>query len=65
MKPVRSSIVFKQIMGRGSRISKDKNKFWYKVIDYTNATRLIDDWIDGPTEFEPETERNHFLLVKL
>ena len=49
-------------MGRGSRISKDKNKFWYKVIDYTNATRLIDDWIDGPTEFEPETERNHFLF---
>ena len=62
MKPVRSSIVFKQIMGRGSRISKDKNKFWYKVIDYTNATRLIDDWIDGPTEFEPKSERSNFLF---
>jgi len=61
MKPVRSPIVFKQIMGRGSRISKDKGKFWYRVIDYTNATRLIDEWIEGKPEIEPEVPRDNFL----
>lgn len=61
MKPIRSPIVFKQIMGRGSRISKEKGKFWYRVIDYTNATRLIDEWIEGKPEIKPETPRTNFL----
>lgn len=61
MKPVRSPIVFKQIMGRGSRVSKEKGKLWYRVIDYTNATRLIDEWIEGEPQIEPEGERNSFL----
>lgn len=61
MKPISSPLVFKQIMGRGSRISKDKGKFWYRVIDYTNATRLIDEWIEGEPEVAPEGPRNNFL----
>jgi len=61
MKPIRSPIVFKQIMGRGSRISKDKGKFWYRVIDYTNATRLIDEWIEGKPEIKPDTPKVNFL----
>jgi len=61
MKPIRSPIVFKQIMGRGSRISKEKGKFWYRVIDYTNATRLIDEWIEGKPEIKPESPRKNFL----
>lgn len=61
MKPIRSPIVFKQIMGRGSRISKEKGKFWYRVIDYTNATRLIDEWIEGKPEIKPETPRTNYL----
>ena len=61
MKPIRSPIVFKQIMGRGSRISKNKGKFWYRVIDYTNATRLIDEWIEGKPEIKPESPRINFL----
>jgi type I restriction enzyme R subunit len=48
-------------MGRGSRISKEKGKFWYRVIDYTNATRLIDEWIEGKPEIKPETPRTSFL----
>jgi len=61
MKPIRSPIIFKQIMGRGSRISKEKGKFWYRVIDYTNATRLIDEWIEGKPEIKPETPRTNYL----
>ena len=61
MKPIRSPIIFKQIMGRGSRISKEKGKFWYRVIDYTNATRLIDEWIEGKPEIKPETPRINYL----
>src|SRR3989344_6954612 len=61
MKPIQSPIVFKQIMGRGSRISKEKGKLWYRVIDYTNATRLVDEWIEGVPEVKPETPRVNFL----
>lgn len=61
MKPVRSPIVFKQIMGRGSRVSEDKGKLWYRVIDYTNATRLIDEWIEGKPEIEPDGPKDNFL----
>ena len=61
MKPIRSPIVFKQIMGRGSRISKEKGKLWYRVIDYTNATRLIDEWIEGTPEIKPDSPRINFL----
>jgi len=43
MKPVSSIVSFKQIVGRGSRLCKDTDKFWFRVIDYTNATRLFDD----------------------
>lgn len=61
MKPIRSPLVFKQIMGRGSRISKEKGKFWYRVIDYTNATRLIDEWIEGKPNVKPETPRTNLI----
>jgi type I restriction enzyme R subunit len=49
MKPVASVVSFKQIVGRGSRLCADTDKFWFRVIDYTNATRLFDDW-DRPGE---------------
>jgi type I restriction enzyme R subunit len=61
MKPIRSPLIFKQIMGRGSRISEEKGKLWYRVIDYTTATRLIDEWIEGKPEIIPETLRINFL----
>jgi len=55
IKPVGSQVVFKQIIGRGSRTDTITDKFWFRIIDYTNATRLFDDW-DRPT---PETGNGH------
>lgn len=49
MKPIASVVSFKQIVGRGSRLCPDTDKFWFRVIDYTNASRLFDDW-DKPGE---------------
>ncbi len=55
MKPIASTTVFKQIIGRGSRIDAITGKTFFRIIDYTNATRLFDDWdlpphppADGP-----------------
>ena len=44
MKTVSSPLVFKQIVGRGSRQDPDTDKYWFRIIDYTGATRLFDDW---------------------
>lgn len=49
MKPISSVVSFKQIVGRGSRLCADTDKFWFRVIDYTNAARLFDEW-DMPGE---------------
>ncbi len=48
MKPVSSPIFFKQIIGRGSRIDEATNKYWFRIIDYTGATRLFDEWDRPP-----------------
>lgn len=47
MRPIASRVLFKQILGRGSRLSEGKG--FFRIIDFTNATRLIDDW-DIPKE---------------
>ncbi len=44
MRTVASPIVFKQIIGRGSRLDEATGKLWFRIIDYTGATRLIDQW---------------------
>ncbi|GCE76004.1 hypothetical protein CBZ_10600 [Cellulomonas biazotea] len=49
MKPIGSVTMFKQIIGRGSRLDARTNKQFFRIIDYTNATRLFDDW-DLPTQ---------------
>ncbi len=43
-----SPTVFKQIVGRGSRLCEDTHKYWFRIIDYTEATQLFDDW-DKPS----------------
>lgn len=48
MKTVSSPIVFKQIIGRGTRIDSAIGKLWFRIIDYTNATRLLDPKWDKP-----------------
>jgi len=53
MKTLSSSVLFKQIIGRGCRIDLSTDKYWFRIIDYTNATRLFDEW-DRPPMSPPE-----------
>lgn len=46
-KSVASPTVFKQMVGRGSRLCEDTDKYWFRIIDYTGATDLFDEW-DAP-----------------
>ena len=48
MKTISSPVLFKQIIGRGSRIDKATDKYWFRIIDFTGATRLFDQW-DRPS----------------
>lgn len=63
VKPISSKIVFKQIVGRGARIDELAGKYFFRIFDYVNATRLFDDWERLP-EPPPEEEtgpEDHFL----
>jgi type I restriction enzyme R subunit len=53
MKTISSPVLFKQIVGRGSRIDPATDKYWFRIIDYTGATRLFDQW-DRPPVPPPE-----------
>jgi type I restriction enzyme R subunit len=48
MKTLSSPILFKQIIGRGTRVDPATGKLWFRIIDYTNATRLLDPRWDKP-----------------
>lgn len=48
MKPIASKVVFKQIIGRGSRIDPITEKYFFRIIDFVGATRLFDDWEKPP-----------------
>jgi len=55
MKTLSSPVLFKQIIGRGSRLDFLTNKYWFRIIDFTGATRLIDSWVTpiGPKPEPP------------
>lgn len=53
MRPISSQVLFKQIIGRGSRLYEGKG--FFRIIDFTNATRLIDEW-DIPAPLPPPPE---------
>src|SRR5688500_17480794 len=62
-KPISSMIDFKQIIGRGTRVSEEHNKFWFTIIDYVGATQLFyDPAFDGDpvrvTKSEIDSEGN-------
>ena len=42
MRSISSKVLFKQIIGRGSRLFEGKG--FFRIIDFTNASRLIDEW---------------------
>jgi len=48
LKTISSPILFKQIIGRGSRLDPATGKLWFRIVDYTNATRLLDPRWDCP-----------------
>lgn len=67
MKTVSSPILFKQIIGRGSRLDPTTDKSWFRIIDYTGATQLFDEW-DRPPVPLPEPLAGPFtatLLVRV
>ena len=53
MKTLSSPLLFKQIIGRGSRIDPATDKYWFRIIDFTGAARLFDEW-DRPPMPPPE-----------
>ncbi|UWU20941.1 DEAD/DEAH box helicase family protein [Rhizobium sp. CB3060] len=46
---ITSMTMFKQIIGRGTRIDEDNNKYFFTIMDFKKATELFrDDDFDGP-----------------
>ncbi len=42
-KSIRSMIIFKQIIGRGTRIDEENNKWFFVIMDFKRATELFRD----------------------
>lgn len=46
-RPLRSSILYKQMKGRGTRLCEDINKRYFTIFDYSGASSLEDAEFDG------------------
>ena len=46
-RPLKSSILYKQMKGRGTRLCEDIDKRYFTIFDYTGAGRLEDTEFDG------------------
>jgi type I restriction enzyme R subunit len=46
-RPLRSSILYKQMKGRGTRLCEDINKRYFTIFDYAGASALEDAEFDG------------------
>jgi type I restriction enzyme R subunit len=58
-KPINSMVEFKQVIGRGTRLFVDEDKFWFTILDYVGATRLFyDPDFDGIPELTAEETIN-------
>jgi type I restriction enzyme, R subunit len=56
---INSMTMFKQIIGRGTRIDEDNNKFFFTIMDFKRATELFrDDTFDGEPVviYEPDDD---------
>jgi type I restriction enzyme, R subunit len=47
VRPIKSSILYKQMKGRGTRLCGDIDKRYFTIFDYSGATRLEDTEFDG------------------
>jgi type I restriction enzyme R subunit len=46
---IKSMTEFKQMIGRGTRINEDYDKYWFTIMDFKKATELFaDETFDGP-----------------
>jgi type I restriction enzyme R subunit len=63
---INSMTDFKQIIGRGTRVSEEHNKFWFTIIDYVGATQLFyDPAFDGdPVRVTKTTIDNEGVEIK-
>ena len=60
-KTIRSMTTFKQIIGRGTRIEEEYNKYFFTIMDFKNATALFSDpQFDGEPViiFEPDDDED-------
>jgi len=58
---IRSMTEFKQIIGRGTRINEDYDKYWFTILDFKKATELFADKdFDGEPVviFEPKGDQS-------
>ncbi|NHM25926.1 DEAD/DEAH box helicase family protein [Desulfofundulus sp. TPOSR] len=62
MKTLSSPILFKQIIGRGSRIDQATEKYWFRIIDFAGATHLFDQW-DRPAGPPPQSPVGPFTAI--
>ena len=46
-RPIKSSILYKQMKGRGTRLCEDVNKRYFTIFDYAGASALEDSEFDG------------------
>lgn len=47
VRPLKSSILYKQMKGRGTRLCEDVNKRYFTIFDYSGASALEDAEFDG------------------
>ncbi len=58
-KNLKSMTEFKQIIGRGTRLSEKFGKFWFTILDYRGVTKLFDDpsWDGEPIPQKPRPKK--------
>ena len=58
-KNIKSMTEFKQIIGRGTRLSEKFGKFWFTILDYRGVTELFNDpsWDGEPFPQKPRPKK--------
>ncbi|ASJ16541.1 hypothetical protein A3L04_05360 [Thermococcus chitonophagus] len=65
LKPINSKVEFHQIIGRATRIDERSGKYVFRIIDFTGAARLFDEWDVPSLEPPKEGKRDWFLKIQI
>ncbi len=67
LRTVSSVALFNQIIGRGTRIDEASNKYFFRIIDYTGATKLFEKLLEEKetTSGKDKEPRDYFLKGKV